>query len=169
MSTMVPLYWAEPGGLGNIVPPRLPTGSSVGENSCSRHRIPTMARSSSVKARIVAIGNSQGIRIPKPLLQHAGLGGDVDLDAEHPRIVIAAARLARAGLGGGRRTTPRTRRGRSARNTDARLRIQGVGVAVSPNPPRLPVAATSCSSSSTPYAAARFDSLALPRGLHQTN
>ena len=56
-----------------------------------------MPRSSSVKARIVAIGNSQGIRIPKPLLEHAGLGGDVELHAEHGRIVIAAARQARAG------------------------------------------------------------------------
>jgi antitoxin MazE len=56
-----------------------------------------MARSSSVKARIVAIGNSQGVRIPKPLLEQAGLEGDVELHAENGRIVIAAARRARAG------------------------------------------------------------------------
>jgi antitoxin MazE len=56
-----------------------------------------MPRSSSVKARIVAIGNSQGVRIPKPLLEHAGLGGEVELHAENGRIVIAAARHARAG------------------------------------------------------------------------
>jgi len=56
-----------------------------------------MPRSSSVKARIVAIGNSQGVRIPKPLLEHAGLGGEVELHAESGRIVIAAARRARAG------------------------------------------------------------------------
>lgn len=56
-----------------------------------------MPRSSSVKARIVAIGNSQGIRIPKPLLEQAGIAGDVELHAEHGRIVIAAARRARAG------------------------------------------------------------------------
>jgi antitoxin MazE len=56
-----------------------------------------MPRSSSVKARIVAIGNSQGVRIPKPLLEHAGLGGEVELHAENGRIVIAAARRARAG------------------------------------------------------------------------
>ena len=56
-----------------------------------------MPRSSSVKARIVAIGNSQGIRIPKPLLEQAGLAGDVELRAEPGRIVIAPARAARAG------------------------------------------------------------------------
>jgi hypothetical protein len=38
-----------------------------------------MRRSRSVKARIVAIGNSQGVRIPEPLLEHAGLGGEVGL------------------------------------------------------------------------------------------
>jgi antitoxin MazE len=50
-----------------------------------------------VRARIVSIGNSQGIRIPKPLLDHAGLEGDVELHAERGRIVIAAVRRARAG------------------------------------------------------------------------
>ena len=56
-----------------------------------------MPRVNSVKARIVPIGNSQGIRIPKPLLEHAGLAGDVELRAEDGRIVIAPARAARAG------------------------------------------------------------------------
>jgi antitoxin MazE len=56
-----------------------------------------MARSSPVTARIVAIGNSQGIRIPKPLLEQAGLTGEVELHAEHGRIVIAAVSTARAG------------------------------------------------------------------------
>jgi antitoxin MazE len=56
-----------------------------------------MPRSSAVKARIVAVGNSQGIRIPKPLLEQAGLEGDVELHAEVGRIVIAAPRRARQG------------------------------------------------------------------------
>ena len=56
-----------------------------------------MPRSSSVKARIVSIGNSQGVRIPKPLLERAGLSGEVELHAESGRIVIAAPRRARAG------------------------------------------------------------------------
>jgi antitoxin MazE len=50
-----------------------------------------------MKARIVAIGNSQGVRIPKPLLDEAGLTGDVELHAEKGRIVIAALRRTRAG------------------------------------------------------------------------
>jgi antitoxin MazE len=56
-----------------------------------------MSRSPSIKARIVAIGNSHGIRIPKPLLEFAGLAGEVELRAEDGRIVIAASRKARSG------------------------------------------------------------------------
>ncbi len=56
-----------------------------------------MPRSAAIKARIVAIGNSHGVRIPKPLLEQAGLAGDVELHAEQGRIVIAAARTPRAG------------------------------------------------------------------------
>ncbi|HEY5218947.1 MAG TPA: AbrB/MazE/SpoVT family DNA-binding domain-containing protein [Gemmatimonadaceae bacterium] len=56
-----------------------------------------MPRSNSVKARIVAIGNSQGVRLPKPLIEQAGLGGEVELHAEQGRIVIAATRRARTG------------------------------------------------------------------------
>ena len=50
-----------------------------------------------MRSRIVRIGNSQGIRIPKPLLEQAGLGEEVDLHAEEGRIVIATVRRARAG------------------------------------------------------------------------
>lgn len=56
-----------------------------------------MSRSSPVKARIIAVGNSQGVRIPKPLLEQAGLEGDVELHAEAGRIVIAAPRRSRDG------------------------------------------------------------------------
>lgn len=50
-----------------------------------------------MKARIVQIGNSRGVRIPKPLLDESGLDGDVELHAEDGRIVIARPRRARAG------------------------------------------------------------------------
>ena len=50
-----------------------------------------------MRSRIVSIGNSQGVRIPKPLLEQAGRAGDVELHAETGRIVIAASRVARAG------------------------------------------------------------------------
>lgn len=66
-------------------------------HSRRRYIVDTMSRSTVVKARIVAVGNSQGVRIPKPLLEQAGLNGEVELHAEHGRIVIAAVRSARAG------------------------------------------------------------------------
>jgi antitoxin MazE len=71
--------------------PKLPVGRGC------KYIVSTMPRRSSVKGRIVAIGNSQGVRIPKPLLEQAGLTGEVELHAEDGRIVIAAARQPRAG------------------------------------------------------------------------
>lgn len=50
-----------------------------------------------MKARIVRIGNSRGIRLPKPLLDKAGLAGEVELYAEEGRIIIASSRRPRAG------------------------------------------------------------------------
>jgi len=50
-----------------------------------------------MKTRIVRIGNSQGVRLPRPLLETAGLGEDVVLRATPGRIVIEAARTPRAG------------------------------------------------------------------------
>ncbi len=49
------------------------------------------------KARIVRIGNSKGIRIPKPLLERAQLPEDVELYAEPGRLVVRAARGPRFG------------------------------------------------------------------------
>ncbi len=49
------------------------------------------------KTRIIRIGNSQGVRIPKPLLEQSGLGEEVDLHVEAGCIVIRAARPPRAG------------------------------------------------------------------------
>ena len=47
--------------------------------------------------RIVKIGNSQGIRIPKPLLAQFRLGQQVELEALQNQIVIRLARRVRAG------------------------------------------------------------------------
>ena len=49
------------------------------------------------KTRIVRIGNSRGIRVPKVLLDQAELPDEVELQAEHGRLVIRAARGPRAG------------------------------------------------------------------------
>jgi antitoxin MazE len=50
-----------------------------------------------MKARIVRIGNSQGIRIPKPLLEQSGLGEEVELEVQPRCIIIRAAAQPRAG------------------------------------------------------------------------
>lgn len=44
-----------------------------------------------VKTRIVKIGNSQGIRIPKVLLEQVNFGEDVELTVQEDRIVIRPA------------------------------------------------------------------------------
>jgi antitoxin MazE len=41
-----------------------------------------------VKTRIVKIGNSQGIRIPKLLLEQADLGEEVELELQQGQIVV---------------------------------------------------------------------------------
>ncbi|MDZ4699086.1 MAG: AbrB/MazE/SpoVT family DNA-binding domain-containing protein [Rhodothermales bacterium] len=42
-----------------------------------------------IKTSIIQIGNSQGIRIPKPLLE-SGLSGEVELEVANNTIVIQA-------------------------------------------------------------------------------
>jgi len=51
------------------------------------------------KARIIQIGNSRGIRVPKALLEQADLPEEVELHAEPGRLVVRAARRPRAGWG----------------------------------------------------------------------
>jgi antitoxin MazE len=50
-----------------------------------------------VKSRIVQIGNSRGIRLPKVLLEEAQLADEVELQAEPGRIVIRRGNRPRAG------------------------------------------------------------------------
>jgi antitoxin MazE len=50
-----------------------------------------------VRTRIVRIGNSQGVRIPKALLVETGLSGEVDMTVRDGALVIAAAGRAREG------------------------------------------------------------------------
>ena len=49
------------------------------------------------KTRIVRIGNSRGIRVPKGLLEQAQLPEEVELQAEHGRLVVRAAQGPRTG------------------------------------------------------------------------
>jgi antitoxin MazE len=50
-----------------------------------------------VKTRIVRIGNSQGFRVPRALLEQAQLPEEVELSAQPGRLVVRAARRPRAG------------------------------------------------------------------------
>lgn len=50
-----------------------------------------------MKTRIVRIGNSQGIRIPKPLLEQTGLSGEVEIKAHNGTLMIRSVSHPRAG------------------------------------------------------------------------
>jgi len=49
------------------------------------------------RTRIVQIGNSEGIRVPKVPLEQAQLPDEVELQAERGRLIVRAARVAWAG------------------------------------------------------------------------
>jgi antitoxin MazE len=50
-----------------------------------------------MKAELVRIGNSRGIRIPKPLIEQCGFGDEVDLRVENDSLIISPPRLPREG------------------------------------------------------------------------
>jgi len=50
-----------------------------------------------MRARVVKIGNSQGIRIPKPILEQTGIMEDVELEVEKNQIIIRPISKPRAG------------------------------------------------------------------------
>ena len=47
--------------------------------------------------QIVKIGNSQGIRIPKIILEESHIGNEVELIAEHEQIIIRSIKKNRSG------------------------------------------------------------------------
>ena len=49
-----------------------------------------------MKTRILRIGNSQGIRIPKPLIAEAGLIGELEISVVENSLVIKAVAKPRA-------------------------------------------------------------------------
>lgn len=53
-----------------------------------------------MRTRIVKIGNSQGVRIPKLLLERSNLAEEVELEAEDDRIIIRSTREPRHGWEG---------------------------------------------------------------------
>jgi antitoxin MazE len=50
-----------------------------------------------VKTRLIAIGNSRGVRLPKPLIEEAGLEDEVEIHARKGEIVIRPVRKLRSG------------------------------------------------------------------------
>ena len=50
-----------------------------------------------MKARLVRIGNSRGVRLPKPVIEEAGLTDEVEVRVRGGAVVIVAARQARSG------------------------------------------------------------------------
>jgi antitoxin MazE len=50
-----------------------------------------------MQARIVRIGNSRGIRIPKALLEHTGLAGAVEILVRKDRLILRRTKRARTG------------------------------------------------------------------------
>ncbi|MDY6952671.1 MAG: AbrB/MazE/SpoVT family DNA-binding domain-containing protein [Thermodesulfobacteriota bacterium] len=50
-----------------------------------------------MRARVVKIGNSRGIRLPKALLDQTGIMEDVDLEVDNNRIIIRPVSSPRSG------------------------------------------------------------------------
>ena len=53
--------------------------------------------SSTVKSRIVKMGNSKGVRIPKPILEQLALGEEVELSVRGDQLVIRPGKRPRSG------------------------------------------------------------------------
>jgi antitoxin MazE len=52
-----------------------------------------------MRTSIVRIGNSQGIRIPKAIIEQCQLGTDVELEVEDKKLIICSAARSRQGWG----------------------------------------------------------------------
>ncbi len=50
-----------------------------------------------MKTKLIQIGNSRGVRIPKALIEQAGLNGAIEMEARDGEIVLRARHHPRAG------------------------------------------------------------------------
>jgi antitoxin MazE len=50
-----------------------------------------------MKARLIRIGNSRGVRLPKPVIEEARLAEDIDIQVRGGAVVISSRRRPRAG------------------------------------------------------------------------
>ena len=50
-----------------------------------------------MRTRVIKIGNSQGLRIPKPILEQTGIMDDVEIEIEKNQIIIRPVKNVREG------------------------------------------------------------------------
>jgi antitoxin MazE len=50
-----------------------------------------------MRSRVIKIGNSQGLRIPKPILEQTGITDDVEIEVGKNQIIIRPVQNAREG------------------------------------------------------------------------
>lgn len=50
-----------------------------------------------MKAKLIQIGNSRGIRLPKPVIEQCGLEGEVELEVRNQHLIIRSASRPREG------------------------------------------------------------------------
>jgi antitoxin MazE len=50
-----------------------------------------------IRTRLIKVGNSQGIRIPKPLLEQSGIDGEVEIEVHGNHLIIRSAAPSRCG------------------------------------------------------------------------
>jgi antitoxin MazE len=76
---------------------RVHVRGSLRERELREYNVITREGRQKMRAELVRIGNSRGVRIPKPLIQECGLGDTVELRVENNCLVISAARRPRQG------------------------------------------------------------------------
>ena len=50
-----------------------------------------------MKTKLIRIGNSQGIRIPKPVIEEIGLSGEIEMILKDNQIILRSAEKTRKG------------------------------------------------------------------------
>lgn len=50
-----------------------------------------------MRARLIRIGNSRGVRLPKPVIEQAGLQEEIDVQVRGGAVVISSRKRPRAG------------------------------------------------------------------------
>jgi len=50
-----------------------------------------------MRVRVIQIGNSRGLRIPKPILEQTGIRDEVEIEVEKDRIIVRPVKNAREG------------------------------------------------------------------------